>query len=178
MRKILKIQPKSFTFEKSVVTDITSWRISNFKYLHEGIFYGGWPKVVIAYGRAVSYWLMCFAFIGLAHRYLNKPSAKIRYLADSAYWVYWIHLPLTFGLSKVAQQFELNSLTKSYVIMLFSTFIIYFGNIICIAPSKHIPHTPKYKWYCNKSNNNPRNFGICYIFKFTYHTKNLYLLIF
>ena len=118
---------KSFTFEKSVVTDITSWRISNFKYLHEGIFYGGWPKVVIAYGRAVSCWLMCFAFIGLAHRYLNKPSAKIRYLADSAYWVYWIHLPLTFGLSKVAQQFELNSLTKSYVIMLFSTFIIYWS---------------------------------------------------
>ena len=118
---------KSFTFENSVVTDITSWRISNFKYLHEGIFYGGWPKVVIAYGRAVSCWLMCFAFIGLAHRYLNKPSAKIRYLADSAYWVYWVHLPLTFGLSKVAQQFELNSLTKSYVIMLFSTFIIYWS---------------------------------------------------
>ena len=119
---------KSFTFEKSVVTDITSWRLSNFKYLHEGIFYGGLPKIVIAYGRAVSCWLMCFAFIGLAHRYLNKPSAKIRYLADSAYWVYWIHLPLTFGLSKAAQQFEgLNSLTKSYVIMLFSTFIIYWS---------------------------------------------------
>ena len=119
---------KNFTFGASVVVDVTSWRISNFNILHEGLFYGGWPKVLIAYGRAVACWLMCFAFIGLAHRYLNKPNATIRYLADSAYWIYWIHLPLTFGLSKVAQQVEsINSLTKSYVVLLVSTLIIYWS---------------------------------------------------
>ena len=119
---------ENFSFGASVVVDITSWRISNFNILHEGLFYGGWPKVLIAYGRAVACWLMCFAFIGLAHRYLNKPNATIRYLADSAYWIYWIHLPLTFGLSKVAQQVEsINSLTKSYVVLLVSTLIIYWS---------------------------------------------------
>ena len=119
---------KNFSYGASVVVDITSWKISNFNYLHEGLFYGGWSKVMIAYGRAVSCWLMCFAFIGLAHRFLNKPNPTIRYLADSAYWVYWIHMPLTFGLSKAGQQLELvNSLTKSYVILLVSTVIIYWS---------------------------------------------------
>ena len=125
---LLDAPTKNFTYGASVVSDITSWKISNFKYLHEGLFYGGWAKVVIAYGRAITCWLMCFAFIGLAHRFLNKPNPTVRYLADSAYWVYWIHLPLTFGLSKAGQQFEsVNSLTKSYVILLVSTLIIYWS---------------------------------------------------
>ena len=84
--------------------------------------------MVIAYGRAVSCWLMCLSFIGIAHRYLNKSNSTIRYLADSAYWVYWIHMPLTFGLSKAGQQLEsVNSLTKSYVILMVSTLIIYWS---------------------------------------------------
>jgi len=71
---------------------------------------------------------MCLAFIGLAHRFLNKPNPTFRYLADSAYWVYWIHMPLTFGLSKAGQQLEsINSLTKSYAILLVSTLIIYWS---------------------------------------------------
>ena len=125
---LLDTPTKNFTYGASVVSDVTSWKISNFKYLHEGLFYGGWDKVAIAYGRAVSCWLMCLAFIGLAHRYLNKSNSTIRYLADSAYWVYWIHMPLTFGLSKAGQQLEsINSLTKSYVILLVSTLLIYWS---------------------------------------------------
>ena len=111
-----------------MIVDITSWKISNFNYLHEGLFYGGWAKVAIAYGRAVSCWIMCFAFIGLAHRYLNKSNPTVRYLADSAYWVYWIHLTLTVGLSKAGQQLEFaNSLIKSYVILMVSTLLIYWS---------------------------------------------------
>ncbi len=118
----------NFSFNASVITDVTSWKISNFKFLYEGLFYGGWAKVMIAYGRALSCWLMCLAFIGLAHRFLNKPNPTIRYLADSSYWIYWIHLPLTFGLSKLGQQLEhVNSLTKSYVIILISTAIVFWS---------------------------------------------------
>ena len=71
---------------------------------------------------------MCLAFIGLAHRYLNKSNPTVRYLADSAYWVYWIHLTLTVGLSKAGQQLEsVNSLIKSYVILMVSTLLIYWS---------------------------------------------------
>ena len=33
------------------------------------------------------------ALIGLATRYLGDPRPRIRYLADSAYWIYLSHLP-------------------------------------------------------------------------------------
>jgi glucan biosynthesis protein C len=124
----LDLPTQNFNYGASVMSDISSWRVSNFNYVHEGLFHGGWSKLLIAYGRALTCWLMCFAFIGLAHRYLNKANATIRYLADSAYWVYWIHMPLTFGLSKVGQQVEsVNSLTKSYLILLVSTLMIYWS---------------------------------------------------
>ena len=110
----------------SVVSDITNWKITTFRLYEEGIFHSGWSKVVVVYVRASLCWAMCFGFIGLCHRYLSRQNEKIRYLADSAYWVYWIHLPITFGLSKIAQQIEyFNSLTKCYIVLLISTVLIY-----------------------------------------------------
>lgn len=39
-------------------------------------------------------WLFVFGLIGLFMRYLSKPSATGRYLADASYWFYLLHLPL------------------------------------------------------------------------------------
>lgn len=112
----------------SVVRDITSWKLSGFNLWYEGIFHNGWNKVLIVFVRAQLSWTMCFAFIGLAQRYLNTATPAIRYLADSAYWAYWIHLPITFGLSKLSQQLEyLNSLTKCYLVLVISTLIVYWS---------------------------------------------------
>ena len=117
-----------------VITDITTWTIfdnSTVRFalpvLHaEGFFHGGIDKVVVAFIRASLCWTLCIGFIGLAHRYLKKPRPAIRYLADSAYWVYFIHLPITFKLSYIAQQIEWGSaLFKSYVVLVVSTVIIY-----------------------------------------------------
>ena len=119
-----------------VVTDVTTWTVfetttTSFAapVLHgEGIFHGGIDKVVMAFIRAALCWTLCIAFIGLAHRYLNKGRPAIRYLADSAYWVYFVHLPITFKLSYLAQQIEWgSSLFKSYVVLVVSTVIIYWS---------------------------------------------------
>ena len=124
------------TLGAPVVTDITTWTIFDtgsgtfgLPVLHEeGIFHSGWDKVVMAFIRASLCWTLCLGFIGLAHRYLDKPRPAIRYLADSAYWVYWIHLPITFKLSYLAQQFEWgSSLFKSYVVLVVSTILIYWS---------------------------------------------------
>ena len=42
-------------------------------------------------------WLWSFALIGLFLRYLQRPHAVLGYLADSSYWVYLLHMPLTIG---------------------------------------------------------------------------------
>jgi glucan biosynthesis protein C len=110
----------------SVVWDITSWHVSGVSLWNEGIFHTGWFKVVICYLKDLSCFTLCFAFIGLAHRFLNKPSPYVRYLADSAYWAFWIHLLPTFVLSSYLQQFDsVNSLAKSYVAFVVSAFLVY-----------------------------------------------------
>ncbi|MDA7492874.1 acyltransferase family protein [bacterium] len=118
----------------SVVSSITNWTFidlgaSSFAspaVWYEGIFHNGYHKVLIVLSRSMLCWSMCFAFIGLTHRYLSQPRKSIRYLADSAYWVYWVHLPITFKLSYMAQSIEgLNALTKSYIVLVFSSLLIF-----------------------------------------------------
>ncbi|MES2936957.1 MAG: acyltransferase family protein [Pseudomonadota bacterium] len=53
----------------------------------------GW----IAFAYNCTSWLWSFALIGLALRWLARPNAWLAYLADSSYWVYLVHLPLTIG---------------------------------------------------------------------------------
>lgn len=48
--------------------------------------------------NSVCVWLFIFGFTGLFMRYFNDHYAKLRYVSDSAYWVYLLHLPLTAGL--------------------------------------------------------------------------------
>ncbi|MEZ0539282.1 acyltransferase family protein [Fibrella arboris] len=43
---------------------------------------------------AVATMTAVFAFIGLILRYFSHPSKRIRYLSDSAYWLYIAHLPV------------------------------------------------------------------------------------
>jgi glucans biosynthesis protein C len=42
-------------------------------------------------------WLWSFALIGVALRHLNHQNPTLRYLADSAYWVYLVHMLGTIG---------------------------------------------------------------------------------
>lgn len=44
--------------------------------------------------QAVFAWLMTFGTIGLSRRLLSRESKMLRYISDSSYWLYLIHLPL------------------------------------------------------------------------------------
>ncbi len=50
---------------------------------------GGWPGPGAACG-----WLVLFGLLGLAQRFCRRPSASLRYLADSSYWIYLVHFPV------------------------------------------------------------------------------------
>jgi glucan biosynthesis protein C len=48
-------------------------------------------------GRTANALIICgmlFGLTGLLFRYMNRPMAPIRYVADASYWFYLIHLPL------------------------------------------------------------------------------------
>ena len=51
-------------------------------------------KAVLAWTYALAVWAGTFAAVGIALRFASGHSALRRYLADSSYWVYILHLPL------------------------------------------------------------------------------------
>lgn len=61
--------------------------------LYDGNAPAGW--VALAYNGAS--WLWCFALIGLALRVLDARRPLLAYLAESSYWVYLVHYPLTIA---------------------------------------------------------------------------------
>ncbi|TWU31750.1 Glucans biosynthesis protein C [Novipirellula artificiosorum] len=48
---------------------------------------------------ALSTWLLIFGFVGLSNRLFANPSPTVRYVADSSYWLYIIHLPILFQIN-------------------------------------------------------------------------------
>ncbi len=70
-------------------------------WLHES----GWlehpmPGLRWAYSAlyALMMWGFVLGFLGLFVRFRRTPSARWRYIADSSYWIYLVHLPLVVGL--------------------------------------------------------------------------------
>ena len=50
-----------------------------------------------AWCLALAMWLFVFGVIGTFFRVLERPVPWIRYLADSSYWLYLVHMPVLLG---------------------------------------------------------------------------------
>jgi peptidoglycan/LPS O-acetylase OafA/YrhL len=64
----------------------------------------GVAKLAYAATYALAIWTWTFAVVGLALRFLSVPSPVRRYVADSSYWIYLIHLPLVVFLQAWVSQ--------------------------------------------------------------------------
>jgi peptidoglycan/LPS O-acetylase OafA/YrhL len=56
--------------------------------------------------------LWSFALFGLALKWLDRRSALLAYLADSSYWVYLVHLPVTIGFGVLLFGLPMHALLK------------------------------------------------------------------
>lgn len=61
-------------------------------------------------------WNMAFGMMGMFHALLKKENAFIRYLSDSSYWLYVIHLPLVMWLQFLVREWPINALLKFLLI--------------------------------------------------------------
>lgn len=66
---------------------------------------------------------MTLVCLVLGKRFLNTPSRSMRFMADSSYWIYIIHVPLLFALQYQLMDQEWNWLSK-FVVSLGLTLII------------------------------------------------------
>lgn len=86
----------------------------------------GW--IALAYNACT--WLWCYALLGLGTRYLAVRRRPLAYLAESAYWVYLVHLPLTILFGALLFGFEWPALLKMGINIAATT-------VVCLA-SYHV----------------------------------------
>jgi glucan biosynthesis protein C len=86
-------------------------------FLVYGIAPGGSHPFLKAAGNVLLCWLLIFACTGLFLRYSNGPSFRWRYLSDSSYWLYIMHMPVVVGLQVASRYLPLPALAKVPVVL-------------------------------------------------------------
>lgn len=64
--------------------------------------------VAYAFGYALTMWSLTFLTIGIFRRLSAGPNAFIRYIADSSYWMYLVHLPVVVWLQVAVAELPLH----------------------------------------------------------------------
>lgn len=57
-----------------------------------------WLKICFVVNYAIMMWTLVSLTLGLCKRIFTRPSQFVRYISDSSYWLYLIHLPLVIWL--------------------------------------------------------------------------------
>jgi hypothetical protein len=130
-----------FLFQQPELLGILERR--SLRYATFGIAVGTWPLALLARtaghggGRlpaieelsnnaaySLAMVLMTFGFIGIFLRWMPAPHPKIRYLSDSAYWIYLAHYPLVRALQVGLSPWHVPSSIKIPLIVLSSLAIL------------------------------------------------------
>jgi peptidoglycan/LPS O-acetylase OafA/YrhL len=78
------------------------------------------PKIIYFASYALAIWFWTFGLIGAALRFFSRHSPVRRYLADSSYWLYLIHLPIIIALQIWMSQWSLMAEAKYILILAIS----------------------------------------------------------
>ena len=70
------------------------------------------PAHLWRFAGPLATWLFIFGFISLCLRYLERPVPWLRYLADSSYWLYLIHVPVLIWVQVLVAPLPLPALLK------------------------------------------------------------------
>ena len=78
-------------------------------------------KPLAALCSATYAWLMILGFIGFFRKFFAAENLRVRYVSDSAYWLYLAHLPLTQALQIWMSDWYVPSLIKIIMICVLTT---------------------------------------------------------
>jgi len=77
-------------------------------------------RLVVAASYPLGTWAWTFGLIGLALRFLSEHRPAIRYVADSSYWIYLIHLPIVMVAQILLFPVQLPPLAKYALVLAIS----------------------------------------------------------
>ena len=82
-------------------------------------------SVILILFSSVVVCLFLFGITGLFIRYGSSHSSKMRYISDSSYWVYLIHLPLTAIIPSFIWDLPLPAFVKFLIVLSVTTIICF-----------------------------------------------------
>lgn len=82
--------------------------------------------VLIGIIHAVITWMFAFGITGLFIRYGSHCSSRMRYISDSSYWIFLIHLPITIFIPGLMADLMLPAIVK-FLLTLVGTSVICFA---------------------------------------------------
>lgn len=97
-------------------TMVLAWRY--FAHLDHRAPFSGIERAALAISVALFCWLMIWGMLGLGLSVLSKNRAWVRWLSDSAYWVYLIHLPVVGLLMLAVRNSPQSPVLKFMIVML------------------------------------------------------------
>jgi glucans biosynthesis protein C len=80
-------------------------------------------KIGFVFSYAIMMWSLVSLTIGLFRHFFDRPSKTVRYLADSSYWLYLIHLPIVLWLQIAFAELPLHWSIKLGAICTITIFI-------------------------------------------------------
>jgi hypothetical protein len=87
-----------------------------------GVGLGPLPRRILSISLQAAFpWLMTFGLMGLFRRVCPVESPTMRYLSDSAYWLYLAHLPLIIAAQYVVRGWPIPALAKFLLIVVVVT---------------------------------------------------------
>lgn len=69
-------------------------------------------EMIGSFLQALFAWLMTFGSIGLFRKFLSGESRAMRYISDSSYWLYLVHLPLVLLLQWLVRELPISPFLK------------------------------------------------------------------
>ena len=83
-----------------------------------------WGYELLSICSALFVWLMIFGLIGVFRKFFSGESQKVRFLSDSAYWLYVAHLPLIQVVQVWVSEWPLPSLIKVVIVCVVTTVLL------------------------------------------------------
>lgn len=88
-----------------------------------------------AAGNVLYAWLMIFAVTGLFLKLCSHHSARWRYLSDSSYWIFILHMPVVVGLQVALMPVPLPALAKIPLVLALAVAILVITYDIAVRPT-------------------------------------------
>jgi peptidoglycan/LPS O-acetylase OafA/YrhL len=89
-------------------------------------------RILFAVMQASYTWVMSFGMIGLFHRFCRTHRFWVRYLSDSSYWLYLVHIPLLMVFQFLVRDWPLPSFVKFSLVCTATTALLLLSYQLCV----------------------------------------------